>query len=373
MGTNTLRINKSSRKKVLFVLPALTAGGAERVLITLMNGLNREKFEPIFLTISDEGDIKNLIDLEIPFNSLGEARLLFCLKKLHKFIKDSDPDIIVSTMAHMNFTLLIMKPFFPRTKFIVREAITPSFFLQKYTKTSFVIKKLYQYLYPKADVVLSPSQIILDEFNDILKIPSDNFYLLSNPVDIKQIEESAYKPRITERRKQTVYFLAAGRLEKQKGYDRLIEHLPHMNHKYNWHLTIIGEGSERSNIESLIEKNQLHNKVALPGLIRPPWEHYMMADCFLMPSLFEGLPNVVLESLACGTPVIATKESGGIQYIKDNSPLNSVSVVDNMHDFLKEMETITPNASETRKVSLLNPLFTPPVVFEKFEKILLET
>ncbi|MGB1077179.1 MAG: glycosyltransferase [Bdellovibrionales bacterium] len=361
----------SIRKKVLFVLPALTAGGAERVLITLMNGVDRNKFDPLFLTVINKGELRDIIDPQIPFHTLNAKSVFCCLIKLYKFIKYHDPDTIVSTMAHMNFALLFLKPFLSEKKVIVREAITPSFFFQKYKKSAFAIKLLYQFLYARANVVLSPSQIIFDEFRDLLRMSSNNFYLLPNPVNIEQIKEMTFDQKISKERKRTVHFLSAGRLGRQKGFDRLIEYLPQMEHKFDWKLTIIGEGSERTNLETLVKKHGFQDKIVLPGLVRPPWSHYMEADCFLMPSRFEGLPNVVLESLACGTPVIATKESGGIQYIMDESPKGSVTVVNNMWDFLKEMEKVKPVPSRNQKKSLLNPLFTPPVVFKKFEEILL--
>jgi glycosyltransferase involved in cell wall biosynthesis len=363
-------MKKTNPQKILFVLPALTAGGAERVMITLMNGIDRTKFTPCFLTISNKGELKDLIDPQIPFNSLGLNGIKFCLPRLFIFLRKERPDIIVSTMAHMNFAVLMMKPLFPNTKFVVREAITPSFLFKKYKNTAFIIKALYKWLYPKAHIVLSPSQIIFDEFRDILRMSSTNFYMLPNPVSDIDIETATPDHIITSERHKTVHVLAAGRLGKQKGFDRLIEYLPQMTHKYNWTLTIIGEGDERSTLEALVKKHGFEDKINLPGLVRPPWTHYMNADCFLMPSRFEGLPNVVLESLACGTPAIATKESGGIQYIADNSPKGAVTIVSNMVDFVEKMENVKPAPSKKRKKSLLNNLFSPESVFSDFSNLL---
>ncbi len=339
--------------KVLFILPSLTAGGAERVMITLMNGLDKNRFSPFFLTVSDKGDLKDLIDPTLPFASLHTDSVLRALPKLYAQIKKTQPDIVISTMAHMNFCVLSLKPFFPAVKFIVREAITPSFLFQKYKGTSFLIKALYKYLYPKADIVLSPSQIIFDEFRDLLRMESKNFKVLPNPVDVKSIDHGA---RDLSKAKDTVYFLAAGRLGKQKGFDRLIEYLPTIRLPYKWNLTILGEGDERQNLESLIRKNNFTDIINMPGLVRPPWPYYCQADCFLMSSRFEGLPNVVLESLACGTPVIATRESGGIKTIAENAPQKAVTIVDDMMSFITEMEKIKPSSAK-RKKSLLPDKF----------------
>ena len=358
------------KTKIMFVLPALTAGGAERVMITLMNGLDRDRYQPSLVSVSDEGDLHDLIDPDVAFQSLGQKHLALGWFGLFQHIRQYKPAVVISTMAHMNFVLLTMRPFFPKTKFIVREAITPSFLFNKYKKTSWLIKAMYQILYPAADAVLAPSQIIFDEFRDVLRMSSKNFFVLNNPVNTKTIR-ACYEALLSKGapHKKTVNFLAVGRLGRQKGFDRLIEYLPRLKLPYNWTLTILGEGAERPHLEALIKKHGFEERVFLPGLVRPPWQHYLQADCFLMPSRYEGLPNVVLESLACGVPVIATRQSGGIVYIRDNSPKGAVRVVDGMHDFIQAMDLVKPGKASHKK-SLLNDIFEQQSVFRHFVKIL---
>ena len=359
-----------NKTKIMFVLPALTAGGAERVMITLMNGLDRDRYAPCLVSVSDKGDLHDLIDQDIDFCTLKQKHLALGWAGLFQHLRREKPDVVISTMAHMNFVLLTMRPFFPKTKFIVREAITPSFLFNKYKKTSWLIKLMYQILYPAADAVLSPSQIIFDEFRDVLRMSSKNFFVLNNPVNTKTIRacyEALSKKDAAHHK--SVHFLAVGRLGRQKGFDRLIEYLPRLSLPYDWTLTILGEGDEREHLESLIRKHGFEDKVFMPGLVRPPWQHYLQADCFLMPSRYEGLPNVVLESLACGVPVIATRESGGIAYIRDHSPKGAVRVVDSMHEFVQAMEQVKPGKASHKK-SLLNEMFEQQAVFRHFVKIL---
>ncbi len=358
------------KTKVTFVLPALTAGGAERVLITLMNNIERTRFHPEFVTVSDAGTLRDIIDPSIPFHSLGQGGVLRALPSLYKKLKQLQPDIVVSTMAHMNLLLLLLKPFFPKTKFIVREAITPSFILDGHRFWAPLLRMAYRTLYPKAFRVISPAEIIIDEFRDVLGMRCTNHALLYNPVDLKRIRAEEHTENgITETRKKTVHFVSAGRLHHQKGFDMLLDALPRLDIPYEWCWTILGEGSEREALEDLIAKKGLGKHVSLPGLNSHPWPHYAMADCFLMPSRWEGLPNVVLESLACGTPVIATKESGGISEIAALASGN-VRVVDDMDEFLTAMKTVTPAPVEKFRTSLLPDEFDRQRVITRFEAIL---
>lgn len=357
--------------KVIFILPALTGGGAERVLITLMNTLDRSKYEPVFITISDDGPMKEIIHPDIPFHSLHGKRTSRSLLKLYTKLKKLKPDIVVSTMAHMNFCTLLLKPFFPKTRFIVREAITPSFFLTTPSMKSTIIKEGYKRLYPHADCVISPAQVIIDEFQDVLGMACKNHALLRNPLDLSRIrkeENTSFK--ITNERNNTLHFIAAGRLHSQKGFDRLISILPQINSPYDWELTILGEGSERQALENLIEKHGLQNKIKLSGFSTHPWPHYAAADCFLMPSRWEGLPNAALEALACGTPVIATRESGGIEEIMECASEGAVTVVNDMKSFLKAMERHKPNPTEKFRPSLLPKDFSEEAVMAQFSNIL---
>lgn len=361
-----------SPKRVVFVLPALNAGGAERVLITLMNGLDNEKFEKHFISVQGDGALRNLIDPAVPFYSLdGGSHMSLSIPKLYKQLKALKPEIVVSTLAHMNFALLLLSPLFPKTRFIVREAITPSFFLRKDGIVPKFVPILYRLLYPRAEMVIAPAQMILDEFKNLLKLKMTNHVLLPNPVDMATIRaQEKESVKVTKERKSCVHFICSGRLHPQKGFDRLIERLPDLDKEMNWQLTILGEGREHEALEKLINEKGLSGRVKLLGHISNPWPHIAKADVFLLPSRWEGLPNAVLESLACGTPVIATSESGGIREIAEHVPPQSLMVLGNMDEFILAMNFITPKPSSSFRPSLLSDFYYKDKVIERFSKLL---
>ena len=109
--------NSCKKVKLLFVLPALVSGGAERVLINLMNATDQGKYERALLTVKTDGELGSLVAPDVAFHKLGLRRFIFCLPALYKKLRQLSPDIVVSTMTHMNFALLLLRPFFPRTRF----------------------------------------------------------------------------------------------------------------------------------------------------------------------------------------------------------------------------------------------------------------
>ncbi|HPF77735.1 MAG TPA: glycosyltransferase [Alphaproteobacteria bacterium] len=358
-------------KKVVFILPSLAAGGAERVLITLMNKIDRSRFKPEFISFRRNGPLKQLIADDVIIHEIGSyKKIFFGLVPLLLKLREIKPDIAVTTMAHTNFALVMMKPFLRGTRIVIREAITPSYIFDT-LKIGWFVKILYKILYPQADLVISPSQRIIDEFNELMGANTGHHKLLYNPVNIEVIRAV---PHILEKqddtRQKTVHFICAGRLHFQKGFDQLINALPFFKCDYDWKLTILGGGPERRNLEKMIKKNKLQDKVFMPGFTQAPWPQIGAADCFLMPSRFEGLPNVVLEALSVGTPVIATTTSGGIQEIADLAKPGDVQVVEDMPQFLDAMKTITPNPTRTYRKSLLPDTFETEKVVDRFMKIL---
>ncbi len=186
---------------------------------------------------------------------------------------------------------------------------------------------MYHALYPLATYVIAPAQLILREFSTGLGMRLRRAVWLPNPVATDQIRSYG----ASARPKTDLNFIAAGRLHAQKGFDALIVALKDFDPGCTWSLFILGDGPERKPLEKLIRENGLEKNIKLSGHVITPWPYYASADAFILPSLWEGLPNVVLESLACGTKVIALKSAGGIGEIAALAP-DAVQVVGDLRD-----------------------------------------
>lgn len=358
--------------KTLFILPALSAGGAERILVTLMNNIDRDKFAPELLTINKMGPIKAWIANDIPVHSLQERKGHFSLLKLIAFVKEHKPDIIFSTMILSNAMALIIKCLFPHIKVIVRETSLPLAILEKYGWKGRLCWFIYKFLYPKADWVLSNCSPMIEQFENDIKISTHNHLLLFNPVDTKRIfDKIPDQFDCPKDRKDTLYFVCLGRLSFEKGYDRLIRKLETFDPERPWKLDIVGEGDYRTKLEKLIVARGLEDHITLRGYHPNPWEIAARADCLLLPSRWEGMPNVVLEGFSCGLPTIAMREAGGIIDICACSPDDQLQIVGTMDEFIDAMKTIEIRPKKSKADSILPLEFSLPYVIEQFETILL--
>ena len=96
----------SVRKKIAFVLPNFNAGGAERVMITVANHLDRKCFDPLIIVFDDSGPLRHLVNQDIPVTSLGVVRISRGLSAYIKALRQLKPNVIISTMVHLNFIVL---------------------------------------------------------------------------------------------------------------------------------------------------------------------------------------------------------------------------------------------------------------------------
>ncbi|MCC7305910.1 MAG: glycosyltransferase [Alphaproteobacteria bacterium] len=359
-----------SQRRIAFTLPTLQAGGAERVITTLMNHLPREKFEPHFIVFDESGPIRGWIAPDIKFHSLGHVKTKFALAPLVRKLNEIKPDTVVSTIAAVNMVTILAQFFLAKKpRLIVRETAEPSAILKRQALPG-LVRTAYKMLYPHTDTIIAPARHIIEAYKNEIGLDTKNCALLYNPVDSVKIRAQTPDVEISEGRKKTTHFIAAGRLHPDKGFDRLIASLVARAREDNWRLNILGEGPERAALESLITQNGLDHRVRLAGYSENPWPLYAAADAFLLSSRTEGMPNAALESLAAGTPVIAMKEAGGIGEIAALAKPGAVTIADTMEEFTGYMAKTTPDPAAQYRPSLLPEEFLLENVMKKFVSLL---
>ncbi len=355
------------RIRVAFILPSYAGGGAQRVLLTLLSGLNRDIFEPVLIVLKDEGPLVDLCPADVTTVVIGRHRARTAAIALLGVLRRLKPAVVFSTFSHINVLVLLMRPALSGCpRIVIREPNTPSESLprQAYGR---LLGLGYRVLYRHADRVICPSDRIIKEIEEVFGVPCKRVVRLSNPVDVTNI-----RSRITgsfELSNSGFTFVGAGQLIPQKGFDRLISLFAQMPEKTT--LIILGEGPMDRELKQLIESLGLNGRVQLLGFQSCPWPFFAKADAFLLPSRWEGMPNVALEALACGTPVIATPESGGIEELKVKAVKGAVSVSNFEQDFLHAMIECTrrPRMAPPRP-SLLPSEYYVSDVLNKFSDIL---
>ncbi len=360
------QLARARQRRVAFVLPSFAAGGAQKVLLMLAARLDRAAFAPIFIVFSKSGPWRDRLPRGFPVISLDHPNLRAALPALWRTLRAERPDVIVSTLAYVNIGLCMIAPLLGyRPRIVVREANTP----RQHARGLFGrlgYRLAYRLLYRRADRVICPARYLADELANEYGVKRESIVVLANPLDEDALRADAAPPRRspgTGRR-----FVAVGRLAEQKGYDRLLDDFARLPE--DSHLIIFGEGEQRNALERQMERLGLRRRVALVGFEPNPAPWLAGADALLMPSRWEGLPNVALEALACGTPVIAMPEAGGIAEIAALAPPAAVTIIAAGPAFTSAMLAIAARRETALRPSLLPDAYRLAPVAEKFVALL---
>ena len=291
-----------------------------------------------------------MVPAKVSIYNLGSASLIKSIIPLTNKINQLKPKVVFSTFGYINVALLAMRwALTKKTKIWVREANLPSISLPNNPHPR-VMTILYRLLYSRADKLICSSIRMRDEFFSDFLISSSVIDILPNPVDVETIVASS---RAVERfDKGGVCYIASGRLTFQKGFDRLLYWFSKLEDKRST-LTILGDGVLKDELIRETESLNIQNRVKFTGFCDNPWKWYAGADVFLLSSRWEGMPNSVLESLVCGTPVIVTEESGGIKEISEQKINNSVVIVSGAQQFVKAMNSVKIKNQNYQSNSLL--------------------
>lgn len=291
---------------VVALLPSFAGGGAERVTITLMNGLDRRLFRPVIVALDGSGPLRDRVEPDVLVHVLGSPRISRAMGEVVRTIRAMRPRAVLSTFAHLNLPLLAAKPFLGGARLVLREANLPRLNAERFA-APWLVRLGYAILYRHADIVLATSQRMCEELQS-LGVPSSRTSLLPNPVDVPALRRDAQCPERLPG--EGLRVVAVGRLTHEKGFDRLVTAFRTL--PPNSRCLIFGEGPERGRLEERIAGVGLGERIELRGFVSRPGPWIAGADVLVMPSRLEGMPNAALEALALGTPVIATPEAGGL-------------------------------------------------------------
>lgn len=290
-------------KKILFVLPSLCAGGAERVMSFISQQLDPNNFDVQLIVLGFKKDaVYNVDSIEVKY--LNKKRLLTSVAALFKVIIKEKPSIIVSSIGHVNIMMGFFSLFFRKTKFVGREASVVSKmneFSKLNSKLSLTLMKIF---YPRLSAIICQSGDMRNDFIHTLQLNPSKLVLIHNPITNLPTIIRSYDFN------DKLNFITVGRLSEEKGYIRILEGLSKIQN-YDFHYTIIGSGPQLEMIKENVCKYKLNEKVSFIPHTSKVLEEVSQNDFFIQGSYVEGFPNALLESCTVGTPVIAFNAPGG--------------------------------------------------------------
>ena len=310
--------------KIIFVLPTLFAGGAEKIMSFISQNIDKEKFHSKLLIIGYSKDAVYEIE-GIEVNYLNKSRVLNAIPSIISYLIKNKPDIVFSSISHLNVVMAMISFLFRKTKFIGREATISSEYVK--TKKRFDIHKfLHDNLYNKLDMIVCQSNDMSKHIIKNYHIPKAKTIIINNPISNNSSPLNKHKNQDNVKRLITV-----GRLSQEKGILRLIKILSKL--KFEFTYTIIGDGEEKEAIFIEAKKLGLLNKIKHIPFTKDVSTYLSKHDLFLQGSYVEGFPNALLESCVAGTPVIAFDVPGWTKEIISNG--NNGFLVNTEDEYIK--------------------------------------
>jgi len=302
--------------KIACIIHSLNGGGAERVMAGLSTRLQAKGHTVTLITLDDGKNDKHDVGQEVhrvKLNLMQESHSKISaigntfgrIRKLRRAIQMDGPDAVLSFCDATN-VLTLLSTYGLAYPVIVCERSDP-----ENQKLAWPWGMLRPRLYRHAERV-----VVLTEKAAKLVGP----WSTKKPIVIPSAVDS-FPPIPTKHkveRTQSI-LLGVGRLEHEKGFDRLISAFASIAPQFqNWDLKIVGEGLLRTQLEQQVSSLKLTDRVSFPGWIRPIWPAYHAADLFALPSRYEGFPSALLEAMAIGLPVVAVDcESGPREIIRN--------------------------------------------------------
>jgi glycosyltransferase involved in cell wall biosynthesis len=298
-------------RRVAFVVPSLTLGGAERSLVKAATMLFESDYDVHLVVLSDS--VVEL-DSELPpavtvwrCRGGSSANPILWMRVRLRLRRIGAPLVIGwSTYANM-VAVVASRPWDP-WKLVLSERIYIPELLRTLTSASprrFLMAFLMRALYPLAAVVTANSA---DNVRFLAKWIRGNvsFKQLPNMIDIEQVDRLSMEGADVESRGDGVLILAAGRLVTQKGFDILVRAMAQVPKDVPWRLEVIGEGPEEERLLQLAVELGIAHRINWLGARANPFPYFRNADIVVVPSRFEGFPNTALEAMASGKALVCT-------------------------------------------------------------------
>ena len=314
------------RKRIALVVNTLAGGGAERTVSNLSNELSK-KYD-IDIVLNDDVHIDypyngKIISLRMPtgLKRTGSVYQMMALVKrsflLWRMKKSGNYTAIVSFSEMTNAANALSGKRFAKT--IVSVHIPASYIKAEELMQHFFLSFGLPFICRKADLTVSCSKEIAEGLMNGYGLAKENSTVIYNGLPLELIRERATAP-LPEQKKEFFahgkLLVTTGRLTYQKGQWHLLPVIKYLRHAgMPVRLVILGEGELRPLLEERITQLGLSDCVLLPGFVENPYPYLAVADSFVMPSLYEGFSNAILEAMACGAPVISSDHKSGAREI----------------------------------------------------------
>ncbi|HMS26222.1 MAG TPA: glycosyltransferase [Burkholderiaceae bacterium] len=336
-----MQANNINKKRLAIFIPSLNGGGAERVMVTLANNFAELGFSVDLVLARAEGPYLNEVSGKVNIVGLKIGRAWIVLVELIRYLRRAKPVVMLAALGHANVLSILARAISGvPTRLVVSER--NNFSAGKVDARN--LRERYmgfamKWAYPRADGVIAVSGGVADDLAKAINLPRAKIDVVYNPVYTEKLRAQSLlvpdHPWLTH--KEVPVILGMGRLAAQKDFSTLLRAFAVLRQTRDVRLIILGQGPLHVQLLNLIAELGLKEVVDLPGFMRNPFAFLKHADLFVLSSRYEGLPNALIQAMACGAPVVSTDCPSGPMEILENGKWGQLVPVGDVQAMAKAM------------------------------------
>lgn len=378
----------NKKTKVLFRHRSMEMGGVEKVILSMLNNLDREKFEMTICLNMNQGELRNefpkhirKVYLKKGKEDLSKNSLIKKIQLVKRRLELKHAEInpkVADNLLNEKYDVEIA-PTFDAFGSVLNSSNKHSkkigWFHSDITvpKMQPIVSRILSQI-PQFDYFIFGSQqakdILVETYPD-LKLPENQVILNAIPIDELKQNAQAFKPELPN----IPVFVSVARLHTRKGFHKLLNaHAKLLKDGFNHHIIVIGDGEEMENLKKQAENLGVTNSFELLGSMMNPYPYVKNADFFILPSESEGWPIIIADTLILQKPIIATNVGGIPEMISHEKTGYLVNYEeDDMYDAMKTFLTEPEIVSNIKKnLETIEEQFDNQKIFSAVENIILK-
>jgi len=303
-------------------------------MLNLAAGFARRGIPVDLLLAAAEGPYLQEVPKEVRIVDLAAGRVRNSILPLMRYLRQKRPAVLLTALDHSNCAAVLARDLSgSATKIAITLHLTPESSPGRGLRFRHLFAhSMMRYTHARADAIVAVSAGVADDHARLYKTPAARLNVIYNPVITEDLLAKATQPLDHPwfADGQPPVIVAVGRLTAEKDFANLVQAFAMVRGSgERCRLLILGEGELRPALEALIRKSGVKEDIALPGFVSNPFPYLARARLFVLSSRSEGLPTVLIEALAVGTPVVATNCRNGPAEILDNGKFGTLVPIEN--------------------------------------------
>jgi glycosyltransferase involved in cell wall biosynthesis len=319
------------QSSLAFVTLAFEGGGPERDTVLLCNALAARGARVMILVLRDEGPLRSAVSPAVPIVVIGERRMRYAIMALRRALLSAAPAVVVSSgIPSLNLlTLLAARTLLPgqRPKVVIRENAVPSMARHDPSRSNRIAYRALRLFYRYADRVVTFTEGARADLTRNFSVPESMISMMRTNAVLAPATVSRIAHWGGESGREDDLIVCVGRLSAEKDHDTLLRALTLLPRDRQWRLAVVGDGPHRATLETFVHSHGLADRTVFTGYVADPFAWMMRARVVVLSSKYEGLGNVLIEALACGTPVVCTDCPYGPREILDGGRYGTLTPV----------------------------------------------